>query len=135
MSKIGMFANPLPAAAAAAAAVAAARFAARAAAIHGTVKRPVSPSAATVSSHLPSACAAFKYPSARVLTERSSTVSCQAHFARSVSEESLSSGGTRRCEPRRQRPDARGRHRAVCVRETRRTLEWLGVRRIHLDQR
>ena len=46
----------------------------------------------TASSHFPSACAAFKYPSARVVIERSSIASCQTHFARATSEESLSSG-------------------------------------------
>ena len=67
-------------------------FAAFAAAIHGAVNRPVSLRAATVASHLPSACAAFRYPSARIVTERSSSASCQTHFALAVSEESLSSG-------------------------------------------
>ena len=87
-----MVTNPAPAAAAAAAAAVAAAFAAFVAAIHGAVKRPVSPRATTVVSHLPSACAAFRYPSARIVTERSSSASCQTHFALAVSEESLSSG-------------------------------------------
>ena len=87
-----MVTNPVPAAAAAAAAAASAVFAAFAAAIHGAVNRPVSLRATTVASHLPSACAAFRYPSARIVTERSSSASCQTHFALAVSEESLSSG-------------------------------------------